>query len=220
MKVMSCDSRTLEWTQALQPPIAVTKCAAAATLISLDKSSALKFADPISSSKSGGMVYAAEEETRAMRVWISTSALGMAPLDTSEGRPATGTCAPCIQLSITISPSFMPALTSGSWAAVERCAMAASLATTFSRSMNSVSWSNSSSSSSLASASASSRSLVYLKICAQRWRTTESIRSKGCSATTLMLLLMNMPKQHMTMMVKQIRPMDMPASRDFGVERS
>mmetsp|Transcript_92971 Transcript_92971/g.284554 ORF Transcript_92971/g.284554 Transcript_92971/m.284554 type:complete len:261 (+) Transcript_92971:1168-1950(+) len=133
------------------------------------------------------------------------------------------TWVPCIQLRTNMSFSFMLSFSSGSCLVVDKLAIAASLLTTFSRRTNSelCSMSSYSSDSWSASESCSSRRLsVYLKICVHRSRTTLSIRSRGCRATTEMLLLMTSPKTSITSMTKQIKPRLEPASCCLGLERS
>mmetsp|Transcript_42798 Transcript_42798/g.97438 ORF Transcript_42798/g.97438 Transcript_42798/m.97438 type:complete len:223 (+) Transcript_42798:1068-1736(+) len=118
----------------------------------------------------------------------------------AEAPPCCGGTAevvPCIQLSLMTSSSFMLLLTWGSWFRVDSEAMAANFLNTSSNSRNSLSSSSSSS-----SGVSFWMPAANLKICLQCPRTTPSMRSRGVSATTAMLLLISRPNPSMTVMTR------------------
>mmetsp|Transcript_8075 Transcript_8075/g.23670 ORF Transcript_8075/g.23670 Transcript_8075/m.23670 type:complete len:255 (+) Transcript_8075:1049-1813(+) len=208
---------TLLLTHARLPADSKMMWAAIDVLISFDMSSALKSSLPSISRMSVGMLGIARFSPASCKPCSGSCPLASTRKPRGEVRNC---CAPCSQPRAMISFSFMFSLISGSALPLERWAMAASLATTFSSRVNSLACSTSSTSSSESGLSSSLSSFVYLKICLQRWRTTFSMRSKGCKATTLMLLLMRSPKTHMMSIMKTIRPIAAAASCCLGAARS
>mmetsp|Transcript_125668 Transcript_125668/g.391309 ORF Transcript_125668/g.391309 Transcript_125668/m.391309 type:complete len:205 (+) Transcript_125668:1161-1775(+) len=177
------------------------------------------------SSASRGRCAGARALPRKPRMLPPSSFMGSASRTSTTVPPlSVRTCVPCIQLSMMSSFSFMSSLISSSLLAEEMWAMAASLLTTFSNSLNSLTCSTSSSISDVSSSflldSITWRSSAYLNISPQRCRTTESIRSRGWSAMTLMLLLITRPKMHMMTTMNQTRPIAAAASSFLGVDRS